>query len=86
MSRTLDAQTALDRYFLETRCKIIEIAANMDRIAEGSGGADSAQHDPRFAQIQEAIRILTSDSKDKAAACQLVFSQDYEDGWNAPNA
>ncbi len=85
MSRTLDAQTALDRYFLESRCKIIEIAANMDRIAEGSG-ANAAQRDPRVTQIQEAIRILTSDAKDKAAACQLVFSQNYDDGWNAPNA
>jgi len=85
MSRTLDAQTALDRYFLETRCKIIEIAANMDRIAEGTG-ASVAQRDPRLAQIQEAIRILTSDAKDKAAACQLVFSQNYEDGWDAPNS
>lgn len=85
MSRTLDAQTALDRYFLESRCKIIEIAANMDRIAEGSG-ANAAQRDPRVAQIEEAFRILTSDTKDKAAACQLVFSQNYDDGWNAPNA
>jgi len=85
MPRTLNANVALDRYFLETRCKIIEIAANMDRIAEGSG-ADSAQRDPRVAQIQEAIRILTSNAKDKAAACQLVFSQNYDDGWSAPNA
>ena len=85
MPRTLNANVALDRYFLETRCKIIEIAANMDRIAEGSG-ADSAKRDPRVARIQEAIRILTSDAKDKAAACQLVFSQNYDDGWNAPNA
>ena len=85
MSRTLDAQAALDRYFLETRCKIIEIAAHMDRIAEGNG-AKSAQADPRMARIHEAINVLTSDATNKAAACQMVFSLDYEDGWDAPNS
>ncbi|MCB9853695.1 MAG: hypothetical protein H6819_11410 [Phycisphaerales bacterium] len=83
MPRTLNAQTALDRHFLETRGKILEIAANLDRIAEGAGDAKS---DRRYAQLAKALNILTSDRPDKAAACQMAFSLSFEDGWKAPNA
>jgi hypothetical protein len=83
MSRTLNAKAALDRYFLETRGKILEIAANLDRIAEGDG---DSQSDHRVAQLHAAIDILRSDRPDKAAACQMAFSLDYEHDWDAPNA
>ncbi|HPF40052.1 MAG TPA: hypothetical protein P5081_04365 [Phycisphaerae bacterium] len=82
MHRTLTSQAALDRHFLETRGRILEVAANLDRIAEGAG---DAKGDRRYAQLAEALRILTSDRPDKAAACQMAFSLDYDDGWKAPN-
>ena len=82
MPRTLNAQTALDRHFLETRGKILEIAANLDRIAEGTG---DVSNDRRYAQLVAALDILRSDRADKAAACQMAFSLGYEDGWKAPN-
>lgn len=83
MPRTLTAQAALDRYFLETRGKILEVAANLDRIAEGDGDATT---DRRYAQLRAAIDILQGDTSDKATACQMAFSLDYEAGWKAPNA
>lgn len=82
MPRTLNAQTALDRHFLETRGKILEVAANLDRIAEGDGDVST---DRRIAQLTEALNILTSNRPDKATACQMAFSLSYEDGWKAPN-
>lgn len=80
MPRALDAQTALDRYFLETRGKLIEIAANLDRIAEAPG-ADAAARDRRMAQIRQALELLAAPGADKASRCQMIFSVAYEEGW-----
>ena len=83
MPRTLNAKAALDRYFLETRGRILEVAANLDRIAEGDGDSPD---DHRLTQLRTAIDILCSDRPDKAAACQMAFSLTYEDSWKAPNS
>ncbi len=83
MPRTLNAKAALDRHFLETRGRILEIAANLDRIAGGEG---DSPNDHRLTQLQTAIDILRSNRPDKAAACQMAFSLSYEEAWNVPNA
>ncbi|MCG8403823.1 MAG: hypothetical protein MI923_01365 [Phycisphaerales bacterium] len=85
MAQQLTAKTALDRYFLETRCKIIEIAANLDRIDRGDGAAAAVQ-DPRMVQIREAVQTLLGDGPGRAEKCQLVFSIPYDDGWSPPNS
>ena len=85
MSRQLDAATALDRYFLETRCKIIEIAANLDRI-DGGNSATSVANDPRLAQIRAAMDVLMDGKDDRARRCQMMFSLAYDEGWKVPNA
>ena len=85
MNPTLTAEAALDRYYLETRCKVIEIAANLDRI-DGGAGAASVRNDPRLAKIREAIGALLDDKGNRAAQCQMIFSLPYEPEWTAPNA
>lgn len=97
MSAYLSALAALDRYFLETRCKIIEIAANLDRIDRGSRvasakggpsavvqGANTTATDPRLAQIRKAVQTLLEPGPGRAEKCQMVFSLNYEPEWKRP--
>ena len=81
MKPTRTATSALDGSFLETRCKIIEIAANLDRIAQSSG-APSLSTDRRMSQLTTAIAILLDNKADKAKRCQMAFSLPYESGWH----
>jgi len=78
MPARLNAEKALERHFLETRCKIIEIAANLDRIDRGGGGVDS---DPRVARIHAAIKTLLDGGPGRAERCQMLFSLPYEADW-----
>lgn len=85
MNPILTAEAALDRYYLETRCKILEIAANLDRI-DGGAGAASVRGDRRLAKIHEAIAALTDGKPDRTRRCQMVFSLPFDSKWPAPNA
>lgn len=83
----LSAQAALDRYYLETRCKLIEIAANLDRIDRGGGGTPTTG-DPRMAKVREALALLNRTditTADRAEQLQRIFSQEYQESWPAPN-
>lgn len=80
MKATRTAASALDGCFLETRCKIIEIAANLDRIAQSSGAAGLSA-DRRVSQLTAALRILADGEGEKAKRCQMAFSLPYEDNW-----
>ncbi len=84
MNLTLTATAALDRYYLETRCKILEIAANLDRIDSGAGAA-SVHGDQRLAKIHEAISALTDGKPDRTRRCQMIFSLPFDSKWPAPN-
>ena len=85
MRHQLTAEAALDRYFLETRCKLIEIAATMDRIQRGKGSA-TIKNDPRLAQIRSALDILRAEAPQRAQQCQMAFSLPHDETWSPPNA
>ena len=51
----LPATTALDAYFLEARCRLLDVAAILDRVNRGSGTVTS---DPRLEKIQRALTVL----------------------------
>ena len=74
----MTAKQILDREFLETRCKILEIAAALDRLARAEGSVDS---DTRMTLIREALQVLMSDADDRAEQVQMVFSRRYEPNW-----
>ncbi|HEY4330778.1 MAG TPA: hypothetical protein VGN88_13640 [Phycisphaerae bacterium] len=71
--RTRTAAEVLDAYFLETRAKLLEIAANLDRVDRA---ADSAlmQGDPRVSFIENALKILQSRSSNRAEQIQVLYS------------
>lgn len=78
MPSMMTAPEVLDQYFLETRCKIIEIAATLDRL-DRAPGTGAITDDPRFAQLQTALRLLTESSPDRAGRCQMTFSLPHDD-------
>jgi hypothetical protein len=79
----LSSSTALDAYFLEARCKLLDLAAILDRIGRGAGGAE-LHNDPRLARIREALEVLHDESDGRAERIQQIFSLDYDPKWERP--
>ena len=79
----LPATEALDKYFLEARCKLLDLAGILDRIDRGSDAA-TAKADARTARIREALSILQSLNPDRAAQIQQLFSLAYDPNWKVP--
>jgi len=70
----MTAREVLDDYFLETRARLLEIAANLDRLDRAAGAAELAG-DPRLGFIREALGILQSRESDRAARIQILYSK-----------
>jgi hypothetical protein len=79
----LPAGKALDAYFLEARCKILDVAAILDRIDRGPG-AGSVAGDARLARIRAALEMLMDDASGRAERIQQIFSLDYDPKWVRP--
>lgn len=79
----LPASRALDQYFLEARCRLLDLAAILDRIDRGADST-GASADPRIARIRQAIEALQSDSPGRAEQIQQIFSLDYDPNWVRP--
>ena len=79
----LPASEALDRYFLEARCKLLDVAAILDRIGRGTG-ASAVEHDPRLEKIRQALEVLHDQSGGRAKRIQQIFSLDYDPKWDRP--
>src|SRR5207249_90627 len=60
--KPLAAQEALDRYFLEARSKLLDVAAILDRIDRGG----KLTGDPRLEQIRRALVVLEDTSANRA--------------------
>jgi hypothetical protein len=81
----LPAAQALDRYFLEARSKILDLAAILDRIGRGQG-AQATDEDPRLEKIHQALEVLHDKSGGRAERIQRIFSLDYDPAWERPQA
>lgn len=79
----LSADQALERYFLEARSKLLDLAAIFDRINRGSDTQQVAR-DPRMARIHQALEVLNDPSGGRAERIQQIFSLDYEPHWERP--
>jgi hypothetical protein len=79
----LPAQQALDTYFLEVRCKILEVAAILDRIGRGRDAAGVSE-DPRLEKVRRALEVLHDRSGGRAERIQQIFSLDYDAKWKRP--
>ncbi len=78
--KPLSATEALDRYFLDGRCRLLDVAAILDRIHRGG----PQPSDPRLERIRQALAVLQDGDGDKAERIQQIFSLPYEPGWQRP--
>jgi hypothetical protein len=78
----LPSRTALDAYYLEARCRLLDLAAILDRIDRG--GDAEVQEDPRLSRIREALEVLHDDSGARAEHIQRIFSLEYDPKWERP--
>ncbi len=81
--KKLTARHALDNYFLEARCRLLDLAAILDRIERGDGHAELL-HDPRLERIQQGIEILKDSATNRAEKIQKIFSLEYDPTWPKP--
>jgi hypothetical protein len=79
----LPSRAALDAYFLEARCKLLDLAAILDRIGRGAGSAE-LENDPRLGRIRQALEVLHDESDGRAEHIQQIFSLDYDPSWERP--
>ena len=80
MSQALSAAEILNREFLEIRCKILDLAAALDRLERAEG---SVADDPRLLRLREALTAVQSESEERAEQVQMIFSRAYDDSWQA---
>jgi hypothetical protein len=75
-----DSNEVLDSDFLETRCKILELAAMLDRIDRAP--ARHGEHpDPRLGQLRQALDALVEPGPGRAETVQRIFSLEYDPAW-----
>jgi hypothetical protein len=79
----LTAPQALDQFFLEARCRLLDLAAILDRIDRGQGAA-AANADGRVARIRAGLAALSETGPGRAERVQQIFSQDYDPAWTKP--
>ena len=76
----MNAKSILDREFLEMRCRLIDLAASMDRVERGND-AGAATTDPRMRLLRDAVRVLAEGKPDRALRMQMHFSDAYRPNW-----
>jgi hypothetical protein len=80
MPSRLSAAEMLDREFLQIRCRLVEIAAALDRI-DASRGSEELAHERTLLQVQEATRLLGNRSTDRTRRVQMLFSLPHDEDW-----
>jgi hypothetical protein len=79
----LAAPRVLDQFFLEARCRLLDLAAILDRIDRGEN-ASVTDADPRMKRIQQALQVLLEPRAERAVRIQELFSLEYDPDWKRP--
>ncbi len=79
----LQAQAALDSFFLDVRARLLDIAGILDRINRGPG-SETASADPRMAKVRQALAVLHDQNGGCAERIQQLFSLEYDPSWERP--
>ena len=82
--KPLPANKALENYFFEARCKLLDIAGILDRINRGQEAGEVLAGDPRIQKIRKALEVLHDQSGGRAERIQQIFSLDYDPTWEKP--
>jgi hypothetical protein len=79
----LTSRAALDSFYLEARCKVLDLAAILDRIDRGQSAGDT-HDDSRLLRVRQALQVLLDHSPARTERVQQVFSLDYDATWERP--
>lgn len=77
MAKDRTAAEILQREYLEIRCRLLDIAASLDRIQRGREHAGT-EHDARLQQIRRALLRLAEERPERAEEVQMIFSDPFE--------
>jgi hypothetical protein len=80
MVQARDVMEVLNRDFLETRSRVLELAAALDRLDRAAGHRGNPP-DRRLAQLRHAIEALLEPGPGRAETVQRIFSLDYNADW-----
>jgi hypothetical protein len=78
MSTHRPYDAVVEQEFLPLRARILEIAAGFDRMDRASKPATA---DPRREKLSRALQLLLTDSPERAAQVQMLFSREYDPHW-----
>jgi hypothetical protein len=81
MSIPMTREQVINRYFLEMRCKVLEVAASLDRM-DRADGESNGRDQPRMDQLRRAVRVLLDDGPGRAEKIQKIFSREYDPNWS----
>jgi hypothetical protein len=81
MSTPRDVAEVLNRDFLESRSKILDLAAALDRLDRAPGRSSDHPPDRRLAQLRQAIEALLEPGPGRAETVQHLFSLEYDPDW-----
>ena len=79
----MPAAKTLDTFFLEARCRLLDLAAILDRIDRGAESG-KVKADPRLERIRQALEVLHDQSGGRAERIQQIFSLEYDAKWKRP--
>jgi hypothetical protein len=80
MLNTRDAIEVLDRDFLEARCKILEIAAILDRI-DRAPTRHGEHPDSRIGNLRQALEATLEPGPGRTETIQCIFSREFDPNW-----
>ncbi len=80
MSVPMSREQVLNRYFFEMRCKVLEVAASLDRLDRAEPAVNGGR-DARLDTLRRAVRVLLDDGPGRAEQIQMIFSRDYDPNW-----
>jgi hypothetical protein len=84
VNQVRDAAEVLNRDFLDTRCRILDVAAALDRLDRARGRSGDPP-DRRLAQLRQALEALLEPGPGRAETIQRLFSLEYDPQWRAKN-
>lgn len=80
MGKLRDASDVLNRDFLETRSRILDVAASLDRLDRAPTRSGEAP-ERRRAQLRQAIEALLEPGPGRTETIQHIFSLEYDPAW-----
>ena len=81
MSKARDVAEVLNHDFLDTRSKILDLAASLDRLDRAPTSPTDHPPDRRLAQLRQAIEALLEPGPGRAETVQRLFSLEYDPEW-----